>query len=72
MKGKENQGMIFFLSILLAKILKHPFSHHVYFKENYKMKKREKKKNAWRSREKTQLLHHRRWLKISVWSILSN
>ena len=44
MKGKENQGMIFFLSILLAKILKHPFSHHVYFKENYKMKKKKKKK----------------------------
>ena len=43
MKGKENQGMIFFLSILLAKIHKHPFSHHVYFKENYKMKKKKKK-----------------------------
>ena len=44
MKGKENQGMIFFLSILLAKIHKHPFSHHVYFKENCKMKKKKKKK----------------------------
>ena len=42
MKGKENQGMIFFLSILVAKILKHPFSHHVYFKENYKMGKKKK------------------------------